>query len=169
MFFLLLFLQKTKKVCIRGKCRIRLKIKTDASNFSYHCVEEIGITQAGFSTYKHLECKTKSWNIYSNCSCPEPHGRLKTRTPATSCMLHYHLKTHIIVYRMLGLEGDMYFKLHPLETSKCWSRKVKLVAWSVQLVTELSSHSLFSQMVGLGMLTCLWALALPLKSIHSFI
>lgn len=32
-------------------------------------------------------------------------------------------KTHIIVYRMLGLEGDMYFKL-PTRTSKCWSEKL---------------------------------------------
>lgn len=54
---LFLFLQKTKKVNIWEKHRIRLTVKIAASNFSHHYVVEIGIAQTGSSTLKNLDLK----------------------------------------------------------------------------------------------------------------
>lgn len=110
--------------------------------------------------------------MYPNYLCLTPPSRLKIRTSETGSVLYHHFKIHIRAHRMLELEKNMYFKPHLLKMSKLWSRKVKPVAWSVQLITDpryfhyvLCSHS----WLGLVMLAYQLALTLPPKSIHSFI
>lgn len=116
-------------------------------------MDGIGIAQAGPSSLKNLELKRQPWNIYSNFPSLAPPSRLRIRTPKTgSPRLHPSpLNSHPSSW-ILELEGNKYFKPHPVEISKLWSRKVKLVTWSVQLVTELR-YSIMSSasMAGLAL------------------